>query len=153
MSMRILLRKKGKKRSSQGLTLMETLVSILILFISMTAGMSFYFNARSILTKAMHKKMALEMASQKMEELRNQGYSLLPAATAAFQDAVPNTVTFQNSSSNFTAGMKYRITGSGATDNKMVEIQVNWSEAGAGPGTSSVPMDITLATQMAPPLP
>ena len=127
----------------KGFTLTEVLISLLLLSIVLIGGMGFYFNSTDVMTTAMHKKIAMEIATQAMEQIKDAGYVSLPIpATGNWETAT--TVTF----GDFKVQKQRRVTDElpgGATANKKVEIQVSWPESGKQ--TTSV---INLVTYMAP---
>ena len=59
----------------KGLTIIECLISIIILAIMLTAGMAFYFNAQASMRGAIHKRIAVEMASAEIESIKNMDYA------------------------------------------------------------------------------
>ena len=64
-------------KTDKGFTLVESLISILLLAIVLVGGMGFYFYSTDVMTIAMQKKMAMEMAMQAMEQMKDLGYSCL----------------------------------------------------------------------------
>ena len=139
-----------KITSPKGMTLAEVLISILILSIALVGGMCFYFNSTNVMTMAMNKKIAMEMATQAMEQIKDAGYSNLPnPATGNWETAT--SVTFSNGSSSFTTQKQRRVTdteGASPNINKKVEIQVCWPTCG-----NATSKTINVATYMAPPSP
>ncbi len=126
------------KLNTRGLTLIECVISILILSVTITGGLMLYSNANVIMSKAMHKKIALEMAVQEMEEIKNAGYAGLPG---------PSTGPWVNKTFGlFTAQMRKTITDASAPPNAMkkVQLEVSWTE------DKSDPKIIKLETLMSP---
>ena len=116
---------------TRGLSLIERVIAILILSVSLAGGLSLYFNATSIMSLAMHKKMAVEIAVQEMEKIKDAGYAGLPN---------PTTGTWQNLSDRtfdlFTAQVRKRITDvSTSPVMKKVELEVSWAEDKHDPRT------------------
>jgi type II secretory pathway pseudopilin PulG len=133
---------KSRKHSYQGFTILETLVSIIILTVFLSGGIAIYTNATAIMTVATHKKIAMEMANQFLEQLKKAGYSnaLLTDTAGGWTPASPGTIiTF----GDFSANLQRRITNTGSPSNKTVEVRVTWTEAGKQ--TS----ELTLATYIA----
>ena len=62
--------------SADGFTVIETLISILLLAITLVGSLSIYFNADRVTTFVGHKKMAAEIVNSRMEELRRLDYDL-----------------------------------------------------------------------------
>jgi prepilin-type N-terminal cleavage/methylation domain-containing protein len=113
-------------KNRKALTLIECLVAVILLSITLVAGMAFYFNASAIMGQAMHKKMAMEMINQKFEQLRRDGYSAL-TPTVDFVNG--STVTF----GDFSVQTRQKVTnidGNSSNGVRKVEIEVSWTEAG-----------------------
>ena len=112
-------------QNEKGISLVEVLISVLLLTIILAAGQNFYFNASAIMAQAMHKKIAMEMANQQMETNRVNGYASLPnPATGNWEN--PVAVSF----ADFTANARRRVTDLGTPPQKKVEIEVKWLESG-----------------------
>jgi len=62
-------------RNKKGLTIIECLLSIIILAVMLTAGMAFYFNAQAGLRWSVHKRIAVELANSELESIKNIGYN------------------------------------------------------------------------------
>ena len=140
--------------SQKGMTLVEVLISILLLSIVLAGGISFYSNSTSVMTTAMNKKIAMEMATQAMEQMRDAGYSALPNCVTsptlcgAWLPNPATAVTFNNGNFSFSAQQQRRVAdidGTSPNSNKKVEIQVCWPTCG-----SATSKAINLATYMAP---
>ncbi len=136
------LKTKNNLSSEQGFTILETIISIIILAIVLSGGIAIYTNATTIMTIAMHKKIAMEMANQVIEKLKEAGYNdaLLADTGGSWTPADPGTtITF----GDFSVNMQRRITNVGAPANKTVEVRVRWLEAGRQQNS-----EITLATNI-----
>ena len=137
--------------NKKAFTLIEVLVCILLLAIILAGGISLYFNGTKIMTLAMHKKIAMEVVNQAMEQVRKDGYTNL-----SYSNSVNNNIRTCGSSSPVTFGdfsvqkqqCLTNIEGNSPNKNKEIEIIVNWSETG-----SSESKIIALATYISPPLP
>lgn len=57
-------------KNNQGTTLIEVLISIILVAITTLGGIALYFNATELQSIVFHKKMAIELANSKMEECR-----------------------------------------------------------------------------------
>ena len=127
---------------SDGFTLIESLISMGLLFIVLTAGMSFYFNSNEFLVMAMHKKIATELVNSELEELRGTAYSQIITKTE-----LPVTVGGFDFTPTITAVL---VDGDdppdGINDYKEVTVKVAWTEAGG----FSPSKDITMVTYIAP---
>jgi len=110
----------------RGFTLIETLISIILLSICLTGGMAFYFNSSAIMALTVHKKMAMEIGNQALEKYKEMGYNDLPAATGNW--VADTAVTF----GEFTVQTRRKITQvvNGPPETKQVEFEVKWNEAG-----------------------
>ena len=104
----------------------------------------------------MRKKMALEMATQAMEQTRALGYGCLsnpspagcPATSPSGIWESVSTVTYSFLTQSFSAQQRRRVTdetSSVANKNKKVEIEVCWPTCGVTTSTT-----IGLATYIAP---
>lgn len=68
-----------KTNNSSGFTLVEVLISILMLAIVLTGGMALYHNASEIMAHMVHKKVAMELADLEMEGIKELTYnSIIP---------------------------------------------------------------------------
>lgn len=77
-----------ERKNQCGFTVIESLISMLLLGVILTGGLSIYFNSKKILTLVQHKKIATEIANSKLEEIR----SLSPTALSAiYGTATPGT--------------------------------------------------------------
>ena len=59
----------------KGTTLIEVLVSMIIVAITAMGGIALYFNSAELKSMSVHKKMAIEIASSQMEEFRDMAYT------------------------------------------------------------------------------
>ena len=60
-------------RNQQGTTLVEVLISMVIVAITTVGGIALFYNSSEMQKMAFHKGMALELANSKMEEARAAG--------------------------------------------------------------------------------
>lgn len=119
-------------RSECGFTLLEILVSMLLLAVTLVGGMALYHNAERIMALMVHKKVAMELANERMEAVRNTPYSTLdPGIDQDFNLKV----------SGLSAG---RVTTVSIPDPnkdlKEVRVNVRWDEAGQSGGQRKVEM-------------
>ena len=153
-------------KNKKAFTLIECLISILILAILLAGGMSFYFNSNSFMSLAMHKKIALELATEKMEDCKR--VDCLTSATCAnsleskdnwpgpgesisvgglnatrwvdvCDPADPNAKLFSNPS--------FPCFNNAETGYKVAGIIVRWTEAGKDPNTSFKDVDLVTYIQ------
>ena len=114
--------------NNKGFTLIETLISILLLAIVLAGGLSLYFNGNEMVTLSTHKKMALEIANSKMEDLKAGGYVNLPSAGAATTTSIQ--VGSLNALQSVTVTNMDEAGVGGAVDYKQVDVNIDWSEGG-----------------------
>lgn len=114
------MRLNSEKR---GFTLIEIMVSILLLAITLTGGMVLYHNAEQIMALMVHKKVAMELADEKMEEIRNKPFVSLP------NNDVP--VVESNLKITGLPASRKTVISQPASNLKEVRVEVNWNEAGA----------------------
>ena len=127
------------RKTQQGFTLIEVIISIVILAILLAGGMSLYHYSSDFMAVAMHKKIAHEIAANELETRKINGYGSLAIGTTVL--------------TNVTLGTTYARTltvapyPSGAPDSKEVNISVNWTEGGT---YSPHNLGIDLTTYIAP---
>lgn len=106
-------------KNKSGFTLLEIIISILLLAITLAGGMALYFNANKIMALTVHKKAAMELADKKMEDLRDASYVSLVEGESQESGLkvsgldASRTVTVAIPNSTY----------------KQVTIEVNWKEA------------------------
>jgi len=66
---------KVSLKSEKGFTLLEMMVAIIIFAVVMIGGLSFFVYGRSDISREGHRRAALELASQRLEELKAADYS------------------------------------------------------------------------------
>ena len=71
---------------TRGLSLIECVIAILILSVSLAGGLSLYFNATSIMSLAMHKKMAVEIAVQDLARADDDGFAIAKSSKVFIYD-------------------------------------------------------------------
>jgi prepilin-type N-terminal cleavage/methylation domain-containing protein len=69
------------KNSDQGFTLAESLVAIVVLGITLSAGMAFFFHANELYYRGLHLRQATFVAETKMEQIKNAGCAATSAET------------------------------------------------------------------------
>jgi prepilin-type N-terminal cleavage/methylation domain-containing protein len=139
-----------KMRNKKGLTIIECLLSIIILAVMLTAGMAFYYSAQASMYGSIHKRIALEMASAELESIKNMPY-----------DSVPDYATltkWTNESQNITEGILAGLNGNqivaveSLNGYKHVQVEIDWKDAGksVAPGISPDTSSVSLDTYIAP---
>jgi len=136
------------KRSKKGISIIECLISLIILAILLTAGMSFYFLSQGSIRGSIRKKIALSYANSALERVKNEGYALLPNPAPVWTNH-PLYPTPSVNIGDVTGGRDISVIDrdydGGGADYKEVRVTITWIEPGK---TSSD--TITLATFMAP---
>jgi len=131
-----------KNINAKGFTLIESLISIIILAIILIGGMTFYFNSDRVLTLSSHKKLAIELAHDELEELKTGPY----AAVVSSGPTIISVGNLGNQTIEVIVDFEDDpIGGVTAEDYKNVEVKVTWSEAGQ---TGS--REISMSTFIAP---
>lgn len=121
---------KKKLKSKSGFSFLEVIVTLFIVGLTLVLYQAALGNVR-IIRYAEDQEIALQVAGNKIEELRSGGYSALPAS-GNFSDSQLNAL------SNSSAAMA--ITDFNASTKKVV-ITIQWKEP-----TSSTLRNITLTT-------
>jgi len=120
-------------RSKNGFTLIESLVTILLLSIVLVGGMQLYINANRILALSKHKNMAMEIANSKLEFLKTENFLDIKGDNLnAENPKVVGGMTFQK---NYTV-VNQDNTGDTIVDFKSVNMSVSWREAWMNEDTS-----------------
>jgi len=109
-------------RFQKGFTLIEVMLSILILAIVMIGGAAFFTYGSSQLRMSKHSRLALELAGEQIENLRAVGFSGLADET---ENGLPL--------GDFTATRQTNVVGidengDGIVDYKKVTVTVAWME-------------------------
>jgi prepilin-type N-terminal cleavage/methylation domain-containing protein len=107
------------KKDSKGLTLVEVLISIILLAIVLAGGLAFYFNSSETMALATHKRIATEMAHDRLEILKAQSCSTITNTTEGALQVGGLTAT--------------RVTTIDPTTCE-VNVTVAWQEAGKASG-------------------
>ena len=138
-----------KKLISSGAhTLIETLVSMMLIAMVTVGGMVYYLGANELQGMALHKKIATELANTRMEELRATNYAVLTAGTTS-SDIIVGGLEAKVSDGR---GMQVTISEidedspPNGTDYKKIQVQVRWEETDEG----GKDFDIELASYVAP---
>ncbi len=124
----------ARTTTSAGFTLVEIAVSIVIVLITIflySAALNTVFTTKEVA----HDDIALRIATNKIEELRNDGYGSLPSS-GTFSDSLSSQLTNASSSAYITDFN---------SKTKQVVVIVSWTEPGKGTHTISLS---TLITQI-----
>lgn len=101
----------------------------------MTSGLVIYVNSKAVLGMAMHKKMAIELINNKMEELKNSAYVTgLPSVQTTLvavtlggdvigHEGIPGTMLITSSTIDFDSPPD-------GEDARQFDIVITWTEPG-----------------------
>lgn len=101
---------------NQGTTLIETLVSLVIIVIIAIGGMALYYNTSEIKAMSQHKKIAVELANNRMEEYRTESCAGLSNGPV-------------DPYSKLVGGLSFVLDGAVDTSECRVSVNVAWNEA------------------------
>jgi len=62
------------KKHQKGMTLVELMVAMIIFVIGMIGGLTYFFYGRGHISLSQHRRVALQLASQKIEDLKATTY-------------------------------------------------------------------------------
>ena len=105
-------------KNDQGTTLIEMLVSLILISITALGGIAMFFNANELQAVVVHKKMAVEMANNQMEQCR-RGVS----CTAGSSDITVSGLNIQD-------GMTIQDNASVWAGYEEKVVNIGWNEAG-----------------------
>ena len=137
----------------KGFTIIECLISILLLAITLAGGMAFYFYSTGYLAAATHRRIAAELANARLEEIKNAGYANLPepapAAPGLWDDpdvpgVPPEPVTISGLTGQQEVYVRDIDINGGGTDYKQVEVKIIWNEPSRA-GSQEVTLDTFIA--------
>ena len=135
--------------TKKGLTLIECIISIVLLAVVLTGGLSLYFNASKIMALVTHRKLATEVASWTMENLKKSSYASLASSGPTAIPRCPTPINPDNECDNILGDLSGFKTltvttiGTSPNDYKQVAVKVEWTEAGR---TTSKDTEINLVT-------
>ncbi|MFQ6078998.1 MAG: prepilin-type N-terminal cleavage/methylation domain-containing protein [Thermodesulfobacteriota bacterium] len=78
-------------RNPKGLSLLETLIAIIILAVSLTSISYFFSTARGNIETSGHMRCGLVLAQDKMEQLKDLGYTHADLSVGTHSDRVDST--------------------------------------------------------------
>jgi len=115
--------------NSRGFTLIESLISILLLSICLAGGIKLYFYADQLSALSIHKRVANEMINSRIEDLRNSSYNSITTTGTAVSITTINVGGL--SANEFVTVRLVDQTGQPITPYafKEVTVRVNWSES------------------------
>jgi len=122
-----------------GSTLIEVLVSMIVMLITVLGGMALYFNASELQKMAIHKKMATELANIEMEKYRDQACSSITS-----YNWTDYTIGGLNPQGSDSKGIKVDVTSQ--TGYCEVEVNIKWNEV----GQMNRDFEVKLITYVAP---
>jgi prepilin-type N-terminal cleavage/methylation domain-containing protein len=104
----------------KGFTIIECLISILLLTIIMVGGMALFFYPQGYYTASAHRKVATDIASAQLEGLKKQ---LITNWDSAFPASLP--ITIGGLSGTVRIPQPFSSCG---TDCKAVQVKISWNE-------------------------
>jgi len=112
--------------TKRGFTLIESLISLILLSIVLTGGMQFYFNSQKLVSLASHKRLALHIANARLEEMRKNGYGALPNPAPGPGVVTTTTITVGGlTASRVETVVDVDANGDSVTDYKSVDVEVS----------------------------
>jgi len=130
--------------NKRSFTIIECVISLLILTILLTGGIAFYFYSHEGLRWSTNKRIALEIANSKLEEIKNDASYLVnhpPGADNLCEKITNIPVGNFTSVSNTLEVYAYNIP---AVSYKQLEVRVTWPQPGkTGQDTISLTTYIT----------
>lgn len=128
-----------------GSTLIEILVSMVVIMITALGGIALYFNSSELKSMATHKKIVIELANSKMEEYRAMDCASIITSLGTDDDQwVDYSVGGLDLLGSDGKGIKTHVhSESGYCE---VEVRIKWNEV----GQINRDFDITLITYVAP---
>ena len=133
---------KFPHKNKTGLSLVEALISVLLLSIIMLGGLRLYFTSDEILAASLHKKIATEMAHTTLETLKNSDYDTLADYVSTI------TIKGRDDMEGLSAQETVTVTtvDESGTTYKKVDVTVSWLEV-----DNNTQDQISLSTYMAAP--
>lgn len=131
-----------KPSKQNAFTLIEVLISMLLLAIVLSGGITLFFHANDISALVLHKKMAMEEGSNGIEYLKNMDYSALWGLADPINQPYITNMTVGQIEAQTTRTLT-RVT----PENRVIaNIMVTWTD----PSRTSSPQEMTFMTQIAP---
>ena len=127
-------------KNDGGYTLIEALVSLVMISLVTLGGLSFYRNATKFQQMAIHKQVATEIANSKLEDIRRKGYGKLPdpaSSETTIEDKDINRGSHPYATqfgSNETLHRFASVIDDTTNEAKKVKVRVSWTEIGANNG-------------------
>lgn len=116
-------------KNNQGTTIIEILVSLILIAITALGGIALHYNATELQAIVLHKKMAVELANNQMEECR-RGVN----CSAGTSDITISGITVQD-------GMTIQDSVSVWAGYDVKNVDIGWNEM--GPGTRAFNVNFT----------
>lgn len=129
-------------KAGKGFTIIESVISTLLLTIALLGGMAFYFYSNQHLQTSFHRRIATEIANSQMEEIKKNGYHNLYPVNQANPDHCqsPTQINIRDLSGNQTTCFHYID-----PNCTQVSVEIDWQD----PGKTSQ-QSIRLATYITP---
>ena len=123
-----------KFKTQSGISLIEIVISLMMVgfVILIIANIP---QAMRLITSSSHESLAKDIVTKKIEDLRNQGYSLLSDGTTPFNGDNPGSLGYDSRIDNLPFGAGTIVVSqcpscSTSEQIKQVEVRVTWNESG-----------------------
>lgn len=117
------------KRSNKGLTLVEALISTMLLTIVLLSAIEVFIVGEALSSIAKHKVQAIYVAERAIEDIRRKPLSLITGSTSSV--TIDTNSTPDYSGDDFMGTCAITVT-SPSTYYKKVIVEISWSERIAG---------------------
>ncbi len=130
-------------RNKKGVTFIEIMISVLILSLSLGGMLTTFVMGRISVAKAKHRIEAFNLIQQKVEELRDTGYSSIPIGESSENVTIDNAGTVATVD-DLIGQRKVIVTGS---DYKEITVTITWTERKWGGSNQVSESVVTVVSQ------
>jgi len=121
--------------SENGFTLVEVLVALFIIALVILGGGMFFFYGRVTIVREAHRRAAVLVASQRLEELKAKDYSEINLGTEEVNVDVDNLLKESATPPTMVTVVQY--VPDGGSDYKKVTVTINWEDSTSNSVTST----------------
>ena len=118
---------------SKAFTIAEVLISVLLLVITMTASVAFFFNSSKLSGSDEHRRIAMELADSRMEYIKSMNWGSINNSIGPWSDPIAYNLYATENATVYTNGYK------------QVDLTTSWQEP-----EQTVNEQINLTTYIAP---